>query len=1212
MIVQSNTGLEKELVKEYINRLSMGKFITDTPDILEPGNIIREEVLCGTYSKKQLHIKADDVIKGVVYSSDCRVTIKNNTFMGKECIISYVVDARVLEDKEQIEGKFVIESNAAEKEITYVITGCTQKVDTSFGKGDDLFHFTNLVQKSVEEAAALYRSDNFKKIFLKADETLINLYDSLYDSDNVYVSMEEFLVAIKKKSPVTFNVNDKSRSYSLAEGSEKDSIILQKSGWGYIELEVSCPSDYVIMKRGRLTSEDFVGDVYELEYLIDYSRLHNGNNYTAIHIRSLDSEEIVELNIYKEKAVHTGQSGIAYNTIANELAEDSDFDMRMELKTARIALMQAYIAFRTKQISREQWISDTNKMLMRARGLKKTDIIFDVFQAGLDFISGNVSDGRLILENIKDRILTDVDNHVELYCLYLYVSTLEKKDILYTSDVAQIVSKYYENGYDTWKLLWILFYIDGQVENNRSIKLIRIKDTFKDGCTSPVMYIEALNIYNAQPELLRVMNRFEVQVISEGIKYNIITKKLARQVSYVIGNERNADSVNIELLKRLYAIYDDDEILEVLIVHMIRTGITQEEDFVYYEKAVLRGIRITRLYEFYIACIRKDITVRLPKIVLMYFSYDSGVNYSWKSFLFANIVYHKEQYKEIYTSYEQTIELYVYEQLKQGHIDKWLVYLYKEFLKPQLLKKDTAAFIAQLRFMYRITCYDDYVKAIIVKYGELNDAVVYEVTGRDTYLPIYTKECSIAFLCSDGCRRRNTINYEIEKIFSEPDDMSEYDSYDVDDKYITIYKTLYYRRKRIYKTNTLEMYKKALKIDGISDSYKRKLNSWMIEFYSGYYKGESFKEEYQALDTYNLGVMDSAVLIELLLDYGMYYEAKQLIERYGYAYVSADRLFKFMVHEIDASMNSEEYKTVITEYVFKKHLYNEQILIYMVDNYNGSSSDMYKLWKAAEGFGVSTKALSERIISQMLFTGTISDRLTEVFENYYKNAPVNTIVKAYTFYNSYNYIMKNIKAASIVFKVVEEAYRDKAGLPLACYVAWMKRAASQITELKNSDMLGMAQALLNELCEKELIYDYYRSFKGVLNIPYNGYGLTVIEYYGAPDKKVELNYRINDNKTYETVVMKCDACGIFTHRLVLFYDDKVNYYFTLQDGSRSQEYNLVYDDIGQNDTYARYDSINDCLASDELHDMVTLKKLMSSYVIEDYVTGELFTQLGNN
>ncbi len=73
--------------------------------------------------------------------------------------------------------------------------------------------------------------------------------------------------------------------------------------------------------------------------------------------------------------------------------------------------------------------------------------------------------------------------------------------------------------------------------------------------------------------------------------------------------------------------------LEVLIVHMIRAGITDKDSFVYYEKAVLRGIRITRLYEFYMASIRKDISIRLPKIVLMYFTYDSGVNYTWKSYL---------------------------------------------------------------------------------------------------------------------------------------------------------------------------------------------------------------------------------------------------------------------------------------------------------------------------------------------------------------------------------------------------------------------------------------------------------------------------------------------------------------------------------------------------------------------------------------------------
>ena len=65
----------------------------------------------------------------------------------------------------------------------------------------------------------------------------------------------------------------------------------------------------------------------------------------------------------------------------------------MEQRSARIALTQAYMAFRMKRIDREQWISDTGKMLTRVRGLKESDIVFDVFLAGLDFIAGNVFDG---------------------------------------------------------------------------------------------------------------------------------------------------------------------------------------------------------------------------------------------------------------------------------------------------------------------------------------------------------------------------------------------------------------------------------------------------------------------------------------------------------------------------------------------------------------------------------------------------------------------------------------------------------------------------------------------------------------------------------------------------------------------------------------------------------------------------------------------------
>jgi len=150
---------------------------------------------------------------------------------------------------------------------------------------------------------------------------------------------------------------------------------------------------------------------------------------------------------------------------------------------------------------------------------------------------------------------------------------------------------------------------------------------------------------------------------------------------------------------------------------------------------------------------------------------------------------------------------------------------------------------------------------------------------------------------------------------------------------------------------------------------------------------------------------------------------------------------------------------------------------------------------------------------------------------------------------------------------------------------------------------------LDELCEKELIYNFYKKFNGILSIPYNAYGLTVIEYFGIPDRKVELHYRINDDREYKTVVMKSDICGIFTYKLLMFYDDKVTYYFTTSDGEKTKEYNMVCDDIPAQDAGKRLDAINECLASEELHDMVTLKKLMNSYVTKAYVSEEIFKKI---
>lgn len=86
---------------------------------------------------------------------------------------------------------------------------------------------------------------------------------------------------------------------------------------------------------------------------------------------------------------------------------------------------------------------------------------------------------------------------------------------------------------------------------------------------------------------------------------------------------------------------------------------------------------------------------------------------------------------------------------------------------------------------------------------------------------------------------------------------------------------------------------------------------------------------------------------------------------------------------------------------FANKKYDEVILRYMSLYHNSSNENMYYLWRACENFDVQSEELNERIVSQMMFTGELSDRLKRVFKDYYKNGADKTVTRAYICYNSY-------------------------------------------------------------------------------------------------------------------------------------------------------------------------------------------------------------------
>ena len=91
--------------------------------------------------------------------------------------------------------------------------------------------------------------------------------------------------------------------------------------------------------------------------------------------------------------------------------------------------------------------------------------------------------------------------------------------------------------------------------------------------------------------------------------------------------------------------------------------------------------------------------------------------------------------------------------------------------------------------------------------------------------------------------------------------------------------------------------------------------------------------------------------------------------------------------------------------------------------------------------------------------------------------------------------------------------------------------------------------------------------------------------------------------------LKSNEWGIFTSRFNLFYGDRMEYFFT-ESGSGTDKVSepavLEYKEVSMDSVDGRFDAINDCLASRQLHDLTTLRKLMHSYSVEEYVTRQMF------
>lgn len=1139
-------------MKEQINRYARGTFeyeplsaVTEPEMIIatvkknceqsegSPGHAGAEESSDTGYAGS---VKISEIIgreiKGLLFSTNKRVRLSTDRFIGMENTVGYLVDVQGLAAGDFVEGSIVAVTNGGEVEIPFEFQVIAGSYNSQIGEISNLFQLANLAKVNQNEALGIFSDRFFSDVFLNGDLGLGKLRDELILGTDIKTAMEEFLIAVHKKSQVGISLEREEISFDSLEGEMPVTVMINKSVWGHVSLQAEAEGDFIITDRTSYDEGDFIGGKLEYTFYLSDNGLHAGRN----------TGRIVFSTPYERKTLVVKVDNYAVN--------DGRL-INMFEKRNIVTLMKTYLNFRLDRVNMEQWILTSRNALSELLKNDEDDPYCNLLMSQILISDNKMNEAKFYLECARDEAAAGRGNDEVLYCYYLYVSTLYNKDRAYAVETSQLVKDIYENGEHDWRILWILLYFDVEMSKNKSLKLLRIKEQFNRGMRSPALLLEACLILNEQPLLLRVLNDFEIHVLLYGCKEGIVEERLLEQAAGLALNCDGKQRLLFRLLTGMYRLSGNDEVLEAICGILIRNGMKGTRYIQWYEKGIERGIKVTRLFEYYLASRDREDTSPLPKLVLLYFGYNSELDRAQKAYLYANIIRNKDNNSQIYANYIPRIREFIGEELERGTADENTGIILSEFMKKDMIDSHNAKGTADVLFTYRIIVNNKNIKNVIIGHKELKAFEKYPVSDGCAYVRIYTSEPAVSFEDGFGRLYKDTVEYKLDRVFTNELMIKQLMPYMDGNLLLSLY---FCEKSRAYKGKQLELiklYGKLAEEERLVPQFRRQLISLVIDYYFDNYEDEELKrmlatQHGEGIFEHNpLLEAQRIKLIEILIIYGRYEDAYRLMEGVSFEGISpkrAMRLCTVMIKGHEAEVKPEDTLVGLAYYAFSKGKYDNTILRFLNSYYNGPTEYMYSIWAAAAEKGVDMYELEERLICQMLFSGNYTEKIHKVFHSYKDNGAGERIVEAYIAYGSYMYFVKEQPVEECVFEYIEawlSAGRDVINI---CRLALLKYYSS--CDSLDNDRIKTAHELIASMAQKGYVFASFLPLSRYFVLPYQIADKTAVEYRANPQNRVVLHYARHGTDEYTAVEMKHMCSGVFVKTFVLFCDDEYDYYIT--------------------------------------------------------------------
>ena len=1180
-------------MKKRLEQLLNGKFTYSRPGVvLTPDRIdraaARGEVLRGTLRA----VRADGRrVHGFLYASDPRITFDPPEFNSNNAEIHYQIDTNGLEEGDVCEGTLTVCTDVGEFALP-VRAQILEADEDDQGSGEPMTKeaFAQLAQTDFLSAYPLFVSEKFERTAASWGTEAEVLYRALKVNSFSYQSLEEFLIGTHCKDPVALTVPVTVVSFDNLRRSVRESIRIRKSGWGFLRMDIQTDTRFLRPEKKIVTTDEFVGSEFDLDYIIDTNFLHAGKNYGRIFITTCYQKFEIEVLVTQRTAGESAKAARVQTMVRRKCTE-------------------VYLDYRLGRIEQQVWIDRTRSLIESYRHAGGRDVIAELFMTGLLFLEDKRTAGRRMLQDIERRPQR-IDTP-ERYGIYLFVSALGQNDPDYVRSVTEKVRQTLAANPDCWVLEWVLLMLDESLERDMVSRIEAVSRQTALGCASPILYLEAFLVFRDAPYLLHRLGSFEQKILIFAARRRLMTPELTEQVCSLALHLRKYNSLVCRLLTLCWNDSPTDSCLTAICTQLIAGDRKDPSCFRWYSLAVNRDLKITGLYEYYMEAMEDCGIERMPQVIRMYFIYNTTLDWRKRARIYRDISDNREYVPQVYRNYRGAIEQFLLEQLELGRIDENLAVLYERFLDRRMLTPALASHLVKILFTFEVTCRNPSIRSIAVVHRMTEGEQVTTLTDGHAQVQIYTEDARILMQDENGNWYASTDLYMAERLLDTPKLLRWCLEIVPEHPGLAVFMCGSLADDAPLTKETLPFFIRACGMDLFTPEYRNDFRRRVLGFYADDPGRDDLFSYLRGIDYPTFVRADKKTLLVLLTQEGMYEEAFGLIETYGSEKVPLMTLVRICSQTV-LGMEYEENRVLLSYcaqcYRFGK--YDNNILTYLLMYFDGPVEEMKRLWHTARRFELDTMVLEEKILTMMLFTGSGSAGTEQIFLSYREKMGRRKLCRAYLNLKCYEYFVRDMPVSGALFECVESMLEQKKETEDVCRLALLRYYSKQDT--LDADQTRRAAMLLSEFAGRGMRFAFFTKFPRELRLPYQLEDKTFLEYAADPAHTMVLHYRFTGvSKEWTQEVMQDRFEGIFVREFILFEGDELECWAEEKDGERvvqvSDRRRVTYS-AGDGEE-GRYALLNRMIRAHDGGDDEETARQIENYRQLDYVTEHLFTLL---